>query len=55
MEDSFTENFPKRWLNFFSVTDEETKVDELTWSIVSSPLHGYARIDERGLEASYYP
>lgn len=55
MEDSFTENFPKRWLNFFSVTDEETSADELTWSIVSSPLHGYARIDERGLEVSYYP
>ena len=39
----------------FSVTDEETSADELTWSIVSSPLHGYARIDERGLEVSYYP
>ena len=55
MEDSYTASSPKRWINFFSVSDQETSTDELIWSIASSPLHGRARIDESGLEVSYYP
>lgn len=55
MEDSYTASSPKRWINFFSVSDQETSTDDLIWSIASPPLHGRARIDESGLEVSYYP
>ena len=54
-EDSYNEDFPKKWINFFSASDEETSSNELIWSIVSSPLHGIARITENGTEALYYP
>ena len=54
-EDSYSEMFPKKWINFFSVIDEETSTSELTWSIIENPNHGTARINENGKELSYYP
>jgi hypothetical protein len=54
-EDSFNENSPKIWKNIFSVTDVESSVDEMSWSIVSRPLHGTAWIDERAERLIYFP
>ena len=55
IEDTYNQDFPKKWINFFSASDEETTSNELIWSIVSSPLHGIARINESGSETLYYP
>ena len=54
-EDSFNENSPKVWKNFFSVSDVESSVDEMSWSIVSRPSHGTASIDERADRLIYFP
>ena len=54
-EDSFNENSPKIWKNIFSVTDVESSSEEMSWSIVSRPLHGTARIDEQAEQLIYFP
>ena len=54
-EDSFDEAAPKLWRNIFSANDEESNLDEMTWSIVSPPHNGTARIDSQGQQLLYFP
>ena len=54
-EDSYTENSPKIWKNIFLVTDVESSSEEMSWSIVSRPLHGTARIDDQAEQLIYFP
>lgn len=54
-EDRFNEASPKVWKNLFSAVDEESNSDEMTWSIVSTPPNGTARIDAQGNQLIYFP